>query len=275
MNAGNDDRADGRRTTAVPSFDELLTEGAAVDVAGWDFSWFEGRATEERPPWGYARLLGARMSALAGVPGAAALDLQTGGGEVLAAIPAGPPRLVATESWPPNIEVASRNLARLGALVVPVHDELSGLPFEDASFDLVVSRHPVAVPWEEVARVMKPGGSYLSQEVGDGSVRELSEFMMGPRPESDGPTRDPKWSVLAAEEAGLAVTNLREFRGRMEFFDVAAAVHFLRKVIWIVPGFTVDAYRDRLRALHERIQADGPFVATTVRFLIEAQRPLP
>jgi SAM-dependent methyltransferase len=268
----------------VPSFDELLTEGAAVDVAGWDFSWFEGRATEERPPWGYARLLGARMSALAGVPGAAALDLQTGGGEVLAAIPAGPPRLVATESWPPNIEVASRNLAGLGAQVVPVHDELSRLPFEDASFDLVVSRHPVAVPWDEVARVMKPGGSYLSQEVGDGSVRELSEFMLrprpsagpqGPLPETDGPTRDPKWSVLAAEEAGLTVVDLREFSGRMEFFDVAAVVHFLRRVIWIVPGFTVDAYRDRLRALHERIQADGPFVATTVRFLIEAHRPLP
>jgi SAM-dependent methyltransferase len=265
----------------VATFDELLAEGAAVDVAGWDFSWFEGRATEERPPWGYAGLLGARMSALAGVPGAAALDLPTGGGEVLATIPAAPPRLVATESWPPNIEVASRNLARLGAQVVPVPDELSCLPFEDASFDLIVSRHPVAVPWDEAARVMKPGGSYLSQDVGDGSVRELSEFMMGPRPsagpegplpETDGPTRDPKWSVLAAERAGLTVMDLREFRGRMEFFDVAAVVHFQRKVIWIVPGFTVDAYRDRLRALHERIQADGPFVATTVRFLIEARK---
>ncbi len=28
----------------------------------------------------------------------------------------------------------------------------------------------------------------------------------------------------------------------MEFDDIAAVVHFLRKVIWIVPGFTVDAY---------------------------------
>lgn len=274
----------------MPTFDELLAEGAAVDVAGWDFSWFSERATEERPSWGYARLLDTRMAALAGVPQAAALDLQTGGGEVLATIPAGPPRLVATESWPPNSEIARRNLARLGAQVVPVHDELSDLPFEDGSFDLVVSRHPVAVPWGEVARVMKPGGSYLSQDVGDGSVRELTEFMMalrpsagpeGPRPsagperplpECGGPTRDPKWSVLAAEEAGLTVMDLREFRGRMEFFDVAAVVHFLRKVIWIVPGFTVDAYLDRLRALHERIQAEGPFVATTVRFLIEARK---
>jgi len=96
--------------------------------------------------------------------------------------------------------------------------------------------------------------------------------MIGPRQESDGPTRDPKWSVIGAQQAGLTVIDLREFRGRIEFGDVGAVVHFLRKVIWIVPGFTVAAYRDRLRALHERIAAEGPFVATTVRFLIEARK---
>jgi SAM-dependent methyltransferase len=257
----------------VRSFEDLLAEGATVDVTGWDFSWFEGRATEERPPWGYARMLGGRMSALAGVPDAAALDLQTGGGEVLGSVPTAPHVLVATESWPPNIEVAARNLARLGARVVPVENELADLPFADETFDLVTSRHPVAVPWGEVARVLKPGGSYFSQDVGDGSVRELTEFVMGPLPPPAGPTRDPKWSVMAAERAGLIVTDLREFRGLMEFNDVAAVVHFLRKVIWIVPGFTIDAHRDRLRALHARIESDGPFRATTVRFLIEARRP--
>jgi SAM-dependent methyltransferase len=182
--------------------------------------------------------------------------------------------LAATESWPPNIEVARRNLAGLGAQVVEVADVLDDLPFADASFDLVTSRHPVGVRWDEVARVLKPGGTYLSQDVGHESVGELTEFMMGPQPEEDGPTRDPKWSVLEARAAGLTVIDVREFRGRMEFFDVAAVVVFLRKVIWIVPGFTVEAYRDRLRALHERIEADGPFLATSVRFLFEARKPL-
>ncbi len=253
-------------------FEELLAEGDAVPTAGWDFSWFEGRASEARPPWGYARLLGERMSALAADQNAAALDLQTGGGEVLATIPAGPPRLVATESWPPNIAVARRNLARLGARVVPVPGEDSDLPLADEAFDLVVSRHPVCVRWDEVARVLKPGGTYFSQDVGHGSVAELTEFLMGPQPEEEGPTRDPKWSVLEAGQAGLTVTGVREFRGRMEFGDIASVVHFLRKVIWIVPGFTTAAYRDRLRALHDQIRSGGPFVATTVRFLIEAEK---
>jgi SAM-dependent methyltransferase len=278
----------------VPSFEDLLAEGESVPVEGWDFSWFAGRlpgsthprATEGRPPWGYARLLDRRLAALARVPGAAALDLQTGGGEVLAAAgsaglsagpaagPAGPPTLVATESWPPNVAVAQRNLAPLGARVVAVPGPDSDLPFPGAAFDLVTSRHPVSVRWDEVARVLKPGGSYFSQDVGHPSVGELTEYMMGPRPAAapDQPNRDPKWSVLAAGRAALTVTDLREYHGRMEFNDVAAVAVFLRKVIWIVPGFTVAGYRDRLRALHEQIERDGPFLATTVRFLIEARR---
>jgi SAM-dependent methyltransferase len=258
----------------VHSFEDLIAEGASVPVEGWDFSWFVGRATEERPPWGYARLLGERMSALADVPGAAALDLQTGGGEVLASVPAAPPSVIATESWPPNVEVARRNLAKLGGRVVAMPDELDDLPFGDDTFDLVTSRHPVGIRWDEVARVLKPGGRYLSQDVGNHSVAELAEFMMGAQSVADGPSRAPRWSVLAAEEAGLVVDDVREFSGRMEFFDIAAVVYFLRKVIWIVPGFTVDAYHDRLRDLHEQIATSGPFVATSIRFLFEAHKPV-
>lgn len=61
------------------SFDQLVDEAATVSVEGWDFSWLGGRATEERPSWGYQRLLSYRLAAAA-----AALDIQTGGGEVLA-----------------------------------------------------------------------------------------------------------------------------------------------------------------------------------------------
>lgn len=80
------------------------------------------------------------------------------------------------------------------------------------------------------------------------------------------PLRRPK-------QAGLVVVDLRQEALRTVFYDVAAVVHFLRKVIWIVPGFTVDRYRDRLAELHGRIQTEGPFVAHAQRFLIEACKP--
>jgi hypothetical protein len=50
-------------------------------------------------------------------------------------------------------------------------------------------------------------------------------------------------------------------------------VWFLRKVIWMVPGFTVEVYEPALRRLHEQIAADGPFVATTTRLLVECRKP--
>src|SRR6266508_2660781 len=231
----------------MATFEELVAEGAAVPVEGWDFSWFEGRAAEQRPSWGYARLMSERMATAS-----RALDLQTGGGEVLAAVAKPPPVLVATEGWAPNAALAQQRLAPLGGVVVHVGED-ADLPFADDSCDLVVSRHPVTVRWEEVARVLAPGGTYLSQQVGSGSVRELTDFMMDPQPLSD--ARSPQRAVAAAEAAGLVVVDLQHETLRTVFNDVAAVVVFLRKVIWIVPGFSVDHYRPRLAELHDRIQA--------------------
>ena len=223
---------------ARPTFDELIAEGDAVPVAGWDFSWFEGRATEERPQWGYARMMGERMARAR-----AALDIQTGGGEVLVAAlratGARPAVLAATESWPPNVELARRNLAELGGSVAEVADD-ADLPFPSDAFDFVVSRHPTEVVWPEIARVLRPGASYFSQQVGAGSNRELTDFMMGTQPVRPG--RSTEVAAAAAETAGLEVVDVREQALRVEFFDVAAVVYFLRKVLWTVPGFTVAAY---------------------------------
>jgi hypothetical protein len=67
--------------------------------------------------------------------------------------------------------------------------------------------------------------------------------------------------------------DLREAATRVEFLDVAAVIHFLRKVVWTVPDFSFERYRDRLRALHEVIECDGRFGAHSQRYLIEARRP--
>jgi SAM-dependent methyltransferase len=242
-------------------FDELVAEADAVSVAGWDFSWLDGRATEERPPWGYQRLIGERMARAS-----VALDLQTGGGEVLAGVPRLAPVTVATESWPPNVTRARQRLGPRGVTVVHDRDE-PPFPFQDNSFDLVVSRHPVRAWWSEIARVLAPGGTYLSQEIGPGNVVELKELFRGPLPGERLASREQ------AEAAGLEVVDVRQARTRIEFFDVGAIVYFLRKVIWIVPGFTVAEHRHKLRELHEKITADGPFVTHSSRVLIEARKP--
>lgn len=250
-------------------FEEQLAEGAAVPTDGWDFSWFAGRATEERPGWGYVGLCGERLGRAG-----AALDVDTGGGEVFAEAlgRAGrvPAVVRATEGWAPNHRLAAAALAPFGGEVALVDAAGPRLPFDDGTFDLVTSRHPVSFPYREAARVLAPGGTLLVQEVGAGSNRALYEFLMGPQENHDAGYVDALRARVTG--AGLDVVRVEDALTRVEFFDLAAVVHFLRKVLWTVPDFAVDRYRDRLRALYDHIAEHGSFVCHSRRTLVEARR---
>ena len=202
----------------------------------------------------------------------AALDVQTGGGEVLAGVGAEnfPTTAVATEGWPPNAARATERLHPLGVVVV-THADDTPLPFSDAAFDLVTSRHPVAVRWSEIARVLRPGGKYFAQHVGERTNVEITEFFLGPI--TPGRARHHDVEAQQAEAAGLQVVQCRNERLALEFFDVGAMVFFLRKVIWTVPDFTVERFRDRLRAMHALIERDGVFRSTMSRTLFEVRKP--
>ena len=75
------------------------------------------------------------------------------------------------------------------------------------------------------------------------------------------------------QAAGLEIAQCRNEQLRLEFFDVGAMALFLRKVIWTVPDFSADRYRDRLKDLHDQIERDGPFHPTMSRILFEARKP--
>jgi SAM-dependent methyltransferase len=248
-------------------FAELVAEADAADVSGWSFDWLAGRASEQRPSWGYQRLMSARLGTVA-----SALDIQTGGGEVLDGAPRFPPTMAATESYPPNLALATRRLHPRGVVVIADSDE-PPLPFADDAFELVTSRHPATIWWTEIARVLRPGGRYLAQHIGPESLVELYEWFLGPQPDEGLHSRHPERETAMAEAAGLRVSTARMERLRVEFYDIGAVVYFLRKVIWIVPGFTVEQYGDRLRELHEQIRRDGRFVAYSARVLFEAEVP--
>lgn len=247
------------------TFDDLVAEAAAVSVDGWDFSWLDGRATEERPSWGYQRQLSRRLAGAS-----AALDIQTGGGEVLAGAGPFPPTMVATEAWPPNAALATKLLHPLGVVLVVTPNQPS-LPFTDEAFDLVSSRHPCNVLWTEIARVLRPGGTYFAQLGGATTAFELVEYFIGPQTWVG---FNPEAHRTLAEAAGLDVVDLRMEIQCAEFFDIGAVIYFLRKTVWNVPNFTVERYRRRLAELHERIEADGPFVTHSTRVLFEARKPV-
>jgi hypothetical protein len=83
--------------------------------------------------------------------------------------------MVATEAWPAN---AQRALKLLGPRGVQIIETVNDAP--DQSFELVTARHPVRPDWEEMHRVLAPGGYYFAQHVGPGSASELIEQFLGP-----------------------------------------------------------------------------------------------
>jgi hypothetical protein len=84
--------------------------------------------------------------------------------------------------------------------------------------------------------------------------------------------RQPERFRQAASAAGLHPLRVRAERLKVKFYDVGAVVYFLRKVVWTVPGFTVEAYLPRLREVDRVIRNEGLFRSYSRRVLFEAVR---
>ena len=159
---------------------ELVADWKAEEeiafIHGWDFSHIHGRYTEEDDlPWDYRREILARLT-----PEMKLLDMDTGGGEFLLSLGHPYENTAATENYPPNVQLCRDTLLPLGLTFRPA-DGKGKLPFADNSFDMVINRHG-DFHAEEIFRVLKPGGFFITQQVGAENDRELVELLCGETP---------------------------------------------------------------------------------------------
>ena len=245
-------------------FEGLLAEATSQEFSGWSFPFMDGRWRESPPTWDYRAMLLDRLRRAESL-----LDMGTGGGELLASLPFLPADTSATEGYPPNLPLARRRLEPLGVRVEPPLP-VDRLPFADGRFDLVINRHEAYVP-TEVQRVLRPGGRFLTQQVGGRDNIRLNQLLG-----AEGARQYGDWDLSRAvhelEEVGLRIIDAREEFPETVFADVGAVVYYLKAVPWQIDGFSVDEYREPLLALHQTIQADGGLLVTSHRFLVEAER---
>jgi SAM-dependent methyltransferase len=232
--------------------------------AGWDFSHLAGRWILEEPPWSYADRVRELMQEARSV-----LDLGTGGGERLLDLREDwPARVAATEGYAPNLALAAARLAPHRVEVKEADsNERQILPFDDSSFDLVISRHS-SFGAAEVMRVLVPGGVFFTQQVHGRSGEDL-QARFGAAPEWPYATMEYFAGKLAT--AGLQVTEMEEWAGKMVFADVGAIVYYLKATPWIVPEFSVATNLDALLGLHAQLEA-GHELAFGRRLYILAAR---
>ena len=233
--------------------------------SGWDFSHLKNRLIDENPPWDYRE-----MAAELVRKSTAVLDMGTGGGEFLSSFTPLPEYTVAIEGWHPNVAVAKSRLEPLGARVLEA-DGMKHLPFENEEFDLVLNRHSDFTA-EEVFRVLKPVGTFLTQQVGGNNLQDFAEAF-----EIDTPLPFLKetfdyWKQ-EIQEAGFKLIKAEEWRGKMEFMDVGAIVYFIKAIPWTVPDFNFEKHFHHLEKLQHRLDGGERLVYTQVRYLFQAEKP--
>lgn len=259
----------------MTAVDALIAEGLSTPISGWDFTRFGSRATAEPASWDFTGKAASLVTRAESV-----LDMGTGGGEWLSGIldPHRPPFVLATEGWRPNVPVAARRLAGHGVPVVEYEgapdnvEQVEGgtegaLPFSVKAFDLVLNRHESYRP-AEVARILRPGGVFLTQQVADGWSDDLHDLLGLPHPTPSGFTH--AFAVAQAKAGGLTVTDGGEGCDRWRITDVAPLVWYVRITSWAVPGFDPAEHRPLWTRIQRRIDDDGPLVLSEPRFWFTA-----
>jgi SAM-dependent methyltransferase len=260
-----------------PSITSSIEEALAVPIAGWDFSWLQGRARETHPPWDYAALVGAAMEG-----SQVSLDIDTGGGEFIERLAPVPGFLVTTEGYAPNVPVAARRLAPHGIAVVCAesapdnvdqHDADpwatgSPLPFNESVFDLVIDRHSSYWP-SEIHRVLKNGGTFLTQQRSEaGGDGETWDDLFA-RPQGRRRRFTLEFTTDQLIRNGFRVRRANEADTPMVFRDLAGIVFYLWLVPWAVADFDLNNDRQALERIQHRLMNDGEVRVRGTHMLIE------
>ena len=241
---------------------EQWKKDEAAPFRGWDFSYTKDRVVWEEPPWDY-QALGRELVRNS----RSVLDIATGGGEQFSTLAPFPPRAVAIEGWRPNVDVARERLVPLGVSVLGANDT-GPYPFKAGVFDLVLNRHG-GMSIKEIARVLLPGGQFLTQQVDGRNTEDLQAFFeVQPR----WPDHNLERVTAEAAANGLASKRAENWVGQVIFFDVGAVVYLLKNTPWLVEGFSVDTHLKYLEELQRQLDRVGQLVFTARRFLLWSEK---
>lgn len=244
-----------------------LEEERIAHIRGWDFSHINDRYTEQDDlPWDYRKAILSYLT-----PEMKVLDIDTGGGEFLLSLGHPMKNLAATEAFPPNVQLCEETLLPLG-IDFRAGSGKGPLPFDDASFDMVIDRHG-DFNAEEIFRVLKHGGVFITQQVGAENDRELVELLLDPVLPLPFPEQYLSLTKEAFLKAGFSILEAQEAFCPIRFFDVGALVWFARIIEWEFPGFSVESCVNRLFKAQHILEEKGAVEGTVHRFFLVVKKP--
>jgi SAM-dependent methyltransferase len=192
--------------------------------AGWDFSRIRDRRAPV--PWNYAAVVRRFLSSAHRV-----LDVGTGGGERFLALAVDFRQGIGIDASPDMIGQALHNKRQQGMANVDLLVMDGGhLAFPPAAFDLVLNRH-CTVDVCETARVLRPGGCFITQQVARRNTLNVLQAL-GWTPESFGEGWWQPVDELATKFArhGCRLVARAEYDVRYWFRDPESLIFWLKSV---------------------------------------------
>lgn len=241
------------------------SEEAVAHIHGWDFSYINDRYTEEDTlPWNYEAVIRQWLRGDHKL-----LDIDTGGGEFLLSLHHPYALTSAVEGFAPNVALCRETLLPLGIDFREAQD-CKALPFHDSTFDMIINRHGDYDP-KELRRILKPGGIFITQQVGGHNDRELVDLLLPGTP-IPYPRQNLREQTQCFLREGFSVLQSDEAYGSIRFYDVGALVWFARIIEWEFPGFSVDACFSQLLKAQQILETTGSVDGTTHRFLLVVRK---
>jgi hypothetical protein len=135
---------------------------------------------------------------------------------------------------------------------------------------MVINRHE-EFSAVEVGRVLKPGGYFITQQIGGENSRALSEALIpGFVPPFLHHTLKKNAALIASQ--GFEIIMQDECFPLTRFFDMGAVVYYAKIIEWEFPGFSVTSCFDRLCDLQKRLKQRGFMENREHRFVIASRK---
>ena len=168
--------------------------------------------------------------------------------------------------------VHKNKVRKLGKLGIDFREmsDYTQMPFEKETFDVVLNRHGT-YDAKEIYRVLKPGGLFITQQVGEDNDRELVEKLC-PAAQKLFTGHNLEKQAALFEKAGFTTLEKGEVYKPIRFFYTGALVWFAKIIEWEFLDFSVDSCLNELMEVEKEIQETGAVEGRIHRFYFVMQR---
>lgn len=236
-------------------------------VVGWDFSKIDKRTKTVGKKWDFLEIVKNYVS-----NETILLDIGTGGGKKLLEVAKSVEKAYGIDNSRSMITTANRNLRKAKMLNVKFKlADARKLPFPEESFDVVMCRQAPFYS-EEVFRVLKSHGVFLTQQVGEEDKQNIKEVFGRGQSFGEKPGSFMSKCVQELKHAGFEISRKDAYNATEYYADMADLIFLLRNTP-LIPDFDIEKDQKYLEEIEKKYKTKNGIKTNSFRFLIICKKP--